>query len=195
VTYQGIMDQANKAMAGYDKARILLVPPPVIQGIGAAGGYRFMLQDREGRGYDALNAQAWALIAKANAEAGLRQVYTCSMGTPRVYADVDRRKADLLGVRPSASSRRCRSISARPSSTTSTFWAAPIASRRRPTRAPLHRGRHRQPQDPLEHRRDGADRRGHPSGQDRPLPRGALQPATGGEIDGDTAPAIPPASR
>jgi hypothetical protein len=76
VTYQGIMDQANKAMAGYDKARILLVPPPVIQGIGAAGGYRFMLQDREGRGYDALNAQAWALIAKANAEAGLQQVYT-----------------------------------------------------------------------------------------------------------------------
>jgi hypothetical protein len=27
VTYQGIMDQANKAMAGYDKARIMLVPP------------------------------------------------------------------------------------------------------------------------------------------------------------------------
>lgn len=101
VTYQGIMDQANKAMAGYDKARIILVPPPVIQGLGAAGGYRFMLQDREGRGYDALNAQAWALIAKANAQAGLKQVYTLfDVGTPRVYADIDRRKADLLGVPP-----------------------------------------------------------------------------------------------
>ncbi len=101
VTYQGIMDEANKAMAGYDKARILLVPPPVIQGIGAAGGYRYMLQDSEGRGYDALNAQAWGLIAKANAEKGLRQVYTLfDVGTPRVYADIDRQKADLLGVPP-----------------------------------------------------------------------------------------------
>jgi multidrug efflux pump subunit AcrB len=45
----GIMEQAGKAVEGYDKARILLVPPPVIQGIGAAGGYRYMLQDREGR--------------------------------------------------------------------------------------------------------------------------------------------------
>jgi multidrug efflux pump subunit AcrB len=49
VTYAGIMEQAGKAVEGYDKARILLVPPPVIQGIGAAGGYRYMLQDREGR--------------------------------------------------------------------------------------------------------------------------------------------------
>jgi len=57
-TYQGIMDQAKQAVAGYDKARILIVPPPVIQGIGAGGGYRFMLQDHEGRGYDALNQQA-----------------------------------------------------------------------------------------------------------------------------------------
>ena len=100
-TYQGIMDQAKQAVAGYDKARILIVPPPVIQGIGAAGGYRFMLQDREGRGYDALNQQAGALIAKANAQPGLHQVYTLfDVGTPRVYADVDRRKADLLGVPP-----------------------------------------------------------------------------------------------
>jgi len=101
VTYQGILDQANKAMAGYDKARVILAPPPVIQGIGATGDYRFMLQDREGRGYDALNAQAWAMIAKANAQAGLKQVYTLfDVGTPRVYADIDRRKADLLGVPP-----------------------------------------------------------------------------------------------
>ena len=35
--------------------------------------------------------------------------------------------------RSRASSRRCRSTWARPSSTTSTFWAAPSASRRRPT--------------------------------------------------------------
>ena len=101
VTYAGIMAEANKAVAGYDKARILLVPPPLIQGIGSAGGYRMMLEDREGRGYAELNKEAGALIAKANQSPSLSMVYTLfDVGTPRVYADVDRRKADLLGVPP-----------------------------------------------------------------------------------------------
>ncbi|WP_416465256.1 efflux RND transporter permease subunit [Sphingomonas sp. VDB2] len=101
VTYAGIMEQANKAMAGYDKARILLVPPPVIQGIGSAGGYRIMLEDRQDRGYAELNKVAQDFIAKANQTPGLSMIYTLfDVGTPRIYADVDRAKADLLGVPP-----------------------------------------------------------------------------------------------
>eukprot|EP00456_Euglypha_rotunda_P061827 TRINITY_DN5182_c0_g1_i2.p2 TRINITY_DN5182_c0_g1~~TRINITY_DN5182_c0_g1_i2.p2 ORF type:complete len:156 (-),score=62.08 TRINITY_DN5182_c0_g1_i2:11-478(-) len=95
------MEQANKAVAGYDKARILLVPPPLIQGIGSAGGYRMMLEDREDRGYAELNKVAQDMIAKANQSPSLAMVYTLfDVGTPRIYADVDRRKADLLGVPP-----------------------------------------------------------------------------------------------
>ncbi|MDE0947959.1 MAG: efflux RND transporter permease subunit, partial [Sphingobium sp.] len=63
-TYAGIMEQAGKAIGDYDKARIILVPPPVIQGIGSAGGYRTMIEDREGRGYDALNKVATDYIGK-----------------------------------------------------------------------------------------------------------------------------------
>jgi multidrug efflux pump subunit AcrB len=101
VTYAGIMDQAAKAVEGYDKARILLLPPPTIQGIVPAGGYRLMVEDREGRGYGEIENAAQGLIAKANQTRGLTQVYTLfETGTPRVYADVDRRKADLLGVPP-----------------------------------------------------------------------------------------------
>ncbi|HZU65028.1 MAG TPA: multidrug efflux RND transporter permease subunit [Novosphingobium sp.] len=101
VTYAGIMDQAQKAVAGYDKARIILAPPPVIQGIGSAGGYRYMLEDRADQGYDALNRASEGFIGKANATPGLAQVYTLfDVGTPRIFADVDRRKADLLGVPP-----------------------------------------------------------------------------------------------
>ena len=89
----------RKAVAGYDKARILLVPPPLIQGIGSAGGYRLMLEDREDRGYAELNKVAGELIGKANQSPSLAQVYTLfDVGTPRIFADVDRRKADLLGV-------------------------------------------------------------------------------------------------
>jgi len=101
VTYKGIMDQAAKAIEGYDKAKIILLPPPTIQGIVPAGGYRIMVEDREGRGYAELAKAAGNLIAKANQTPGLTQVYTLfDMGTPRVFADVDRRKADLLGVPP-----------------------------------------------------------------------------------------------
>jgi hydrophobe/amphiphile efflux-1 (HAE1) family protein len=101
VTYAGIMKQATDAMAGYDKARILLVPPPTIEGIVPPGGYRIMVEDREARGYDKLANVAGTLIGKANQTAGLKQVYTLfDTGTPRIFADVDRRKADLLGVPP-----------------------------------------------------------------------------------------------
>ena len=101
VTYAGIMEQANKAVAGYDKARILLLPPPTITGLVPPGGFRMMIQDREDHGYAELNRQAQDFIAKANQTPGLKMVYTLfDVGTPRIYADVDRRKADLLGVPP-----------------------------------------------------------------------------------------------
>ncbi|USI74987.1 efflux RND transporter permease subunit [Sphingomonas morindae] len=100
-TYAGIMAQANQAIAGYDKARVLLVPPPLVQGIGSAGGYRLMVEDREGGSYLTLAKASGALIGQANAAPGLKQVYTFfDTGTPRIFADIDRRKAALLGVPP-----------------------------------------------------------------------------------------------
>ncbi|SEJ81851.1 hydrophobe/amphiphile efflux-1 (HAE1) family protein [Sphingobium sp. AP50] len=101
VTYAGIMEQAGKAVAGYRDARVLLVPPPLIQGIGNAGGYRMMVEDREGRSYKELAQVANDLITKANKTEGVKQVYTFfETATPRIFADVDRRKASMLGVPP-----------------------------------------------------------------------------------------------
>lgn len=101
VTFAGLMDATRKATADIDEARILVVPPPLIQGIGSAGGYRLMVQDRQGAGYKQLDATAGALIAKANQTEGLAQVYTFfNTATPRIFADVDRPKADMLGVPP-----------------------------------------------------------------------------------------------
>ncbi|WP_137897809.1 multidrug efflux RND transporter permease subunit [Sphingomonas sp. 2SG] len=101
VTFAGLMDATRKATADIDEARILVVPPPLIQGIGSAGGYRLMVQDRQGAGYKQLDATAGALIAKANQTEGLAQVYTFfNTATPRIFADVDRPKANMLGVPP-----------------------------------------------------------------------------------------------
>ncbi len=96
-----IMAEAQKATADITEARLMIVPPPVIQGIGAAGGFRMMVQDKGGHGYQALGKEAYALIAKANQAPGLAGAYTFfDTATPRIFADIDRAKADLLGVPP-----------------------------------------------------------------------------------------------
>jgi hydrophobe/amphiphile efflux-1 (HAE1) family protein len=97
-----ILAEARQKVAGITEARVLVIPPPLIDGIGSAGGYRMMVQDRSGGGYKALGEKANQLIGKANATTGLAQVFTFfNTLTPRIFADIDRRKADMLGVPPS----------------------------------------------------------------------------------------------
>ncbi|MAL27084.1 MAG: hydrophobe/amphiphile efflux-1 family RND transporter [Croceicoccus sp.] len=101
VTEESIMAKAQEALAGYDKASIILLPPPTINGIVPPGGYRMIVEDRSGQGYAELEKAAQALLAQANTQPELQQVYTLfNRGSPRVHADIDRRKADMLGVPP-----------------------------------------------------------------------------------------------
>ncbi|WP_448097640.1 efflux RND transporter permease subunit [Luteibacter yeojuensis] len=97
-----ILAEARQKVSGITDARVLVIPPPLIDGIGSAGGYRMMVQDRSGGGYRALGEKSNQLIGKANATIGLAQVFTFfNTLTPRIFADIDRRKADMLGVPPS----------------------------------------------------------------------------------------------
>jgi hydrophobe/amphiphile efflux-1 (HAE1) family protein len=101
VTLQSIMAEAQKRTADINEARLIIVPPPLIQGIGSAGGYRMIVEDRTGHGFQEMSGLSWGLIGKANQTPGLRQVYTLfDTSTPRVFADIDRRKAAMLGVPP-----------------------------------------------------------------------------------------------
>jgi hydrophobe/amphiphile efflux-1 (HAE1) family protein len=99
---QQIMAEAQKRTADINEARLLIVPPPLIQGIGSAGGYRLMVEDRGEHSFQELSGVSWGLIGKANQTPGLQQIYTLfDISTPRVFADIDRGKADMLGVPPS----------------------------------------------------------------------------------------------
>src|SRR6202012_471310 len=101
VTFQQIMAEANKALGGLVGAGGTLGQPPLVQGIGSAGGYALMVEDKEARSYSDLGKVSNDLIGQANQTKGLAQVYTFfETGTPRVVADIDRRKAALLGVPP-----------------------------------------------------------------------------------------------
>ncbi len=96
-----IENDMRAALADMDEAFVFVIPPPVIQGVGNGGGYRMIVQDRQGAGYQALEQAAQQLIGKAHQEKGLANVFTLfNTATPRIYADVDRAKADMLGVPP-----------------------------------------------------------------------------------------------
>jgi hydrophobe/amphiphile efflux-1 (HAE1) family protein len=100
-TVDALIAEAQAATADINEARLMIVKPPVIRGIGSAGGFRMMIEDKNGQGYRALQDAANAVIAQANQQQGLAGVYTFfDTGTPRVRADIDRDKAQILGVPP-----------------------------------------------------------------------------------------------
>jgi hydrophobe/amphiphile efflux-1 (HAE1) family protein len=72
--------------------------PPII-GLGTGGGFEYILQDYEGRDMTDLGAAALGLIVQANQDPNLTAVFTTfSANTPSLYLDVDRDKAQALGV-------------------------------------------------------------------------------------------------
>jgi multidrug efflux pump len=88
-----------RAFAPIQEALVIVAQPPPVRGIGNAGGFRLMVEDRAGLGPQALQAATYDLMAKANATTGLTQVYALfETATPQLYLDIDRTKAQLLGV-------------------------------------------------------------------------------------------------
>src|SRR5271155_5836328 len=62
--------------AAIQEALILVVQPPPVSGIGNAGGFRMMIEDRGSRGPQALEGAAVAMMIRANQEPSLRRVFT-----------------------------------------------------------------------------------------------------------------------
>jgi hydrophobe/amphiphile efflux-1 (HAE1) family protein len=91
----------RKAFAGYKDANVVVIQPPAVQGLGATGGFKFMLEDRGGIGPQALAKAANALVAAANKDKTFGGVFTLyNAGSPSVYADIDRLKAEKVGLTP-----------------------------------------------------------------------------------------------
>jgi multidrug efflux pump len=80
-------------------ADIFVVPPPPVQGLGTAGGIKFVVQDRAGHGARALQEATDELVAAARRDPALTGIFTTyRASTPQLYADVDRVKANMLNV-------------------------------------------------------------------------------------------------
>jgi hydrophobe/amphiphile efflux-1 (HAE1) family protein len=86
-------------LASIQDAFIIVVQPPPVQGIGNAAGFRMMIEDRAGRGPEALQGVVYAMMGTAARTQGVAQVFSLfETSTPQLYLDIDRTKAQLLGV-------------------------------------------------------------------------------------------------
>ena len=94
-----ILGNLRQRLAGIQEAFVIALPPPPVRGIGTAGGFKVMLQDKRGRGPVALEAAAQEIVAAANQTPGIVGAFSLfNTRTPKVYADIDRVKAQMLGV-------------------------------------------------------------------------------------------------
>jgi hydrophobe/amphiphile efflux-1 (HAE1) family protein len=94
-----ILGAVRQKFAGIQDARVLVFPPPPVQGIGNAGGFKIQIQDRRGAGLSALQAATDQLIAKASSGHGMVGLFTSFRSqVPQLYLDIDRRKVETLDV-------------------------------------------------------------------------------------------------
>ncbi|MEA2934750.1 MAG: hypothetical protein QOD74_1396 [Variibacter sp.] len=86
-------------MGSIQEGFIVVVAPPPVRGIGTAGGFRMMIEDRAGRGPQALQAATYAMMGRAQQTTGVANVFALfETSTPQLYLDIDRTKAQLLGI-------------------------------------------------------------------------------------------------
>ena len=96
-----IIADLRRRLSVVQGAYVLTIAPPPVQGIGNAGGFKMMVEDRTGQGPDALAAAAEAVVAAAAQRPEFAGVFTLfSTHTPSIYTDIDREKAEKLGLAP-----------------------------------------------------------------------------------------------
>jgi multidrug efflux pump len=96
---QALAGRAFGALMGVRDAFIFPLVPPPISELGNAAGFTFRLQDRGGRGHDALVAARNQMLGMAGKSPVLTQVRPDGLeDAPQLQIDIDRDKASALGV-------------------------------------------------------------------------------------------------
>ncbi|VUC83700.1 multidrug transporter [Raoultella terrigena] len=98
-TAQDQADSIQSTMENVPDAVTMSLLPPAISDMGTSSGFTYYLQDRGGKGYQALKKAADGLVQHANQSHQLSDVYIDGLPEGTSLAlDVDREKAEAMGV-------------------------------------------------------------------------------------------------
>ena len=100
---QALVQELQMELLQMREANIFVIVPPSIQGLGFSGGFEMKIEDREGVGSDVLQERTQAVIDAAAARKGAvapppATRSTFRAGVPQIYLDIDREKAEKMGV-------------------------------------------------------------------------------------------------
>lgn len=97
--YHAIMASLNGKLSQLSEGIGFAISPPAIQGVGAAGGVTFLLQDRAGRDMDFLKNNLKTFMDAARKRPEIATLSTTFLpSVPQVFAQVNRDKALKQGV-------------------------------------------------------------------------------------------------
>jgi len=101
VNAASMLTALRKRLAVITDAYVVVIQPPPVQGLGSAGGFKLMLEDRAHLGPEALANATNALVAEAYKDSTFQGVFTLyNAGSPSIYANIDRLKAEKIGLTP-----------------------------------------------------------------------------------------------
>ncbi|MEN0041759.1 MAG: multidrug efflux RND transporter permease subunit [Pseudomonadota bacterium] len=96
-----IQGRAFGAVQQIMQARIFVIAPPPVRGIGSQGGWKLYVQDARGRGLPSLESALAQVVGAARQRPELAGVRTqFDTRTPSLFAEIDRVKAQQIGVLP-----------------------------------------------------------------------------------------------
>ena len=99
LSQEKIVAHLNREFANLQEALVFVSIPPPIRGLGQAGGFEMVVEDRAGLGLSRLQQAASDLVRTGNASQNLRGLTTTfSADSPQLYLDIDRTKTESMQI-------------------------------------------------------------------------------------------------
>ena len=97
--YSAIKARINSAISRVPEGVAFVFPPPAIPGVGAAGGFTFILEDRSGKDVQFLTQNMQTFVTALRKRPEVSGVFSLALpSVPQLFAQVDRDKALKQGV-------------------------------------------------------------------------------------------------
>jgi len=99
LSIEAIQAKIQRAFFGLPTVKAYVFQPPAIMGLGVTGGVTFALQAAQGQSTAELEKALWKLLLEINSLPETLMAFSSfDAATPQLYLDIDRSKAESMGV-------------------------------------------------------------------------------------------------